>query len=289
VTDGSCFWPRVCGWRMPAARCGAKTLSESWSTPRCSRRTSASQPTPSCCTPPSGASTAWPTSTGAVAALLPPYRQTRVAMMAGRYGHAKQFNRHRPQLRILRSRLGRLIRDIGRKIAGHEQIDAAFASAASSSIPSMNRRPSASARARRARPTSSGSRSSPPTPALPGGQFVLHAKALPGNPYDGHTLRDVIEDTQKLTGCEIERSYVDKGYRGHDAENPRPRLHLRTKARHLRWHQTRTATMLRHRAGDRSPKAEGHLGRCISKVVPETPPTRSSPPSATTSGVSSHG
>ena len=23
----------------------------------------------------------------------------------------------------------------------------------------------------------------------PGGQFVLHAKALPGNPYDGHTLR----------------------------------------------------------------------------------------------------
>jgi hypothetical protein len=55
----------------------------------------------------------------------------------------------------------------------------------------------------------------------PGGQFVLHAKALPGNPYDGHTLRDVIDQTQKLTGCEIERGYVDKGYRGHDAQNPR--------------------------------------------------------------------
>jgi IS5 family transposase len=51
----------------------------------------------------------------------------RAAIMAGRYGHAKQFNRHRRQLRILRSRLGRLIRDIGRKIAGHEQIEAAFA------------------------------------------------------------------------------------------------------------------------------------------------------------------
>jgi hypothetical protein len=36
----------------------------------------------------------------------------------------------------------------------------------------------------------------------PGGQFVLHAKALPGNPYDGHTLRDdVIDHAQKLTGC----------------------------------------------------------------------------------------
>src|SRR6266700_5442549 len=33
----------------------------------------------------------------------------RAAMMAGRYAHAKQFNRHRRQLRVLRTRLGRLI------------------------------------------------------------------------------------------------------------------------------------------------------------------------------------
>ena len=50
---------------------------------------------------------------------------------------------------------------------------------------------------------------------------MLHAKALPGNPYDGHTLRTVIEDAQNLTGCKIERVYVDKGYRGHDAPHPR--------------------------------------------------------------------
>src|SRR5207248_658413 len=55
----------------------------------------------------------------------------------------------------------------------------------------------------------------------PGGQFVLHAKALPGNPYDGHTLRGVIEDTERLTGRQIERAYVDKGYRGHDVPHPR--------------------------------------------------------------------
>ena len=53
-----------------------------------------------------------------------------------------------------------------------------------------------------------------------GGQFILHAKALPGNPYDGHTLGEVIEETEALTGREIERAYVDKGYRGHDAPNP---------------------------------------------------------------------
>src|SRR5262249_32618557 len=55
----------------------------------------------------------------------------------------------------------------------------------------------------------------------PGGQFVLHAMALPGNPYDGHTLAVVIGATERLTGCEIERAYVDKGYRGHDTPNPR--------------------------------------------------------------------
>jgi IS5 family transposase len=49
------------------------------------------------------------------------------AMMAGRYAHAKQFNRHQRQVRLLRIRLGRLIRDIGRKIAGNADLEAAFA------------------------------------------------------------------------------------------------------------------------------------------------------------------
>ena len=48
------------------------------------------------------------------------------AMMAGRYAHAKQFNRHRRQLRILRTRLGRIIRDIGRKIAGQPALQEVF-------------------------------------------------------------------------------------------------------------------------------------------------------------------
>jgi IS5 family transposase len=46
-------------------------------------------------------------------------------------------------------------------------------------------------------------------------------KALPRDPYDGHILKPVIEDTQRLAGRTIERTYVDKGYRGHDAPEPR--------------------------------------------------------------------
>ena len=50
----------------------------------------------------------------------------QAAMMAGRYAHAKQFKRHHRQLRLLRTRLGRLIRDIRRKIAGQKEAEAAF-------------------------------------------------------------------------------------------------------------------------------------------------------------------
>lgn len=48
---------------------------------------------------------------------------------------------------------------------------------------------------------------------------MLHAKALHGNPYDGHTLGPVIAATQKLTGVEVQRIHVDKGYRGHNHPN----------------------------------------------------------------------
>jgi IS5 family transposase len=49
-----------------------------------------------------------------------------------------------------------------------------------------------------------------------GGQFVLHAKALHGNPFDGHTLGPVITELERLTGVETRRIHVDKGYRGHN-------------------------------------------------------------------------
>ena len=50
----------------------------------------------------------------------------RAAMMAGRYAHAKQFNRHQRELRFLRTRLGRLVRDIRRKVRGRDDLEAAF-------------------------------------------------------------------------------------------------------------------------------------------------------------------
>src|SRR5262249_31753071 len=47
----------------------------------------------------------------------------------------------------------------------------------------------------------------------------VHAKALHGNPYDGHTLGPVSADLEKLTGATVRRIHGDKGYRGHNYPN----------------------------------------------------------------------
>jgi IS5 family transposase len=50
----------------------------------------------------------------------------RAAIMVGRYSHAHQFKRARRQLKFLRTRLGRVIRDIRRKIAGDDALKVRF-------------------------------------------------------------------------------------------------------------------------------------------------------------------
>lgn len=161
----------------------------------------------------------------------------RAAMMAGRYAHAKQFKRMNRAIKFLRTRLGRLTRDIGRKIEGNDELNAAFV------VPLIKARQIRSQKQRQrgwkiyswhapetecigkgkaAKPYEFGVKVSLTTTnsRAKGGQFILHAKALPGTPYDGHTLKEVLKETQALTGREIERIYVDKGYRGHNAPKP---------------------------------------------------------------------
>ncbi len=200
----------------------------------------------------------------------------------------RQFNRHHRQVRFLRTRLGRLIRDIRRKIAGHEPVEAAF-EAALAGLPDplaapawlealflprpggrMHRQGQGRA------PWEFGVKVSIVTTnaRAPGGQFVLHAAALPGNPYDGHTLRTVLEDTLRLTGREIERVYVDKGISWARRAASAARLHLWSEARCLRHHQTRAAPPIRRRTphrpheGRRPPRPllpQGPCRRCCKR------------------------
>jgi IS5 family transposase len=157
----------------------------------------------------------------------------RAAIMVGRYIHAHQFKRARRTLKFLRIRLGRVIRDIRRKIAGDEKLKERFAGLLHLAhrvrfqdhrqrghkvyalhAPEVECIGKGKARA----PYEFGCKVSIATPATKprGGQFVLHAKALHGNPFDGHTLGPVIADLEQLTGVETRRIHVDKGYRGHN-------------------------------------------------------------------------
>ena len=213
-----------------------------------------------------------------------PLRQSYVrvakqaAMMAGRYAHAKQFKRAGRELKFLRTRLGRLIRDIGRKTEGDDALHEDFAVPLSKAMQIRRQRQQQRGwklyawhapetecigKGKAHRPYEFGVKVSIATTnrRCKGGQFVLHAKALPGNPYDGHRLRSVIEETQALTGREIERVYADKGYRGHDAPKPL-RVFISGQRRGVHGQINRE---LRRRSAIEAAighmKTDGHLGR----------------------------
>ena len=117
----------------------------------------------------------------------------RAAIMVGRYTHAHQFKRARRELKFLRTRLGRIIRDIRRKIEGntplldlalrvrHQEQRQRGPKIYSLHAPEVECIGRGKARA----PYEFGCKVSIATPvtAPNGGQFVLHAKALHGNPY----------------------------------------------------------------------------------------------------------
>ena len=151
-----------------------------------------------------------------------------------RYAHAKQFKRANKALRKLKTYLGRTIRDIGRQIAGDEGLKAIFRRPLhlASRVLEQNRHQRGPkvyslhapeveciGKGKPHRPYEFGVKVSIATTLKrsKGGQFALHAKALPGNPYDGHTLATIIPDIGTTIGTEIERVLADAGYKGHNA------------------------------------------------------------------------
>jgi len=160
----------------------------------------------------------------------------RAAIMVGRYTHAHQFKRARKALKFLRTRLGRVIRDINRKIDGRPELEARFAHlldlALKVRLQDHRRRgpkvyslhaPEVECigKGKARTPYEFGCKVSIATPVTQpkGGQFVLHAKALHGNPFDGHTLGPMVADLEKFTGIQTRRIHVDKGYRGHNHQH----------------------------------------------------------------------
>jgi transposase, IS5 family len=138
-------------------------------------------------------------------------------------------------LKKLRTYLGRVIRDVTRKIEGDgwlEEMVFGRILALAGRVRDQTQRQRGPkvyslhapeveciGKGKAHRPYEFGVKVSIATPLAPakGGQFVTHVKSLPGNPYDGHTLETVIPDMEALIGNIIERLLADKGYRGHNA------------------------------------------------------------------------
>ena len=147
----------------------------------------------------------------------------RAALMAGRYAHAKQFKRMRRELKKLKTYLGRVYRDICRKIAGNEGLEQRFSRLLAQKPKDKNKLYSMHApevaciaKGKARTPYEFGAKIGIATTNREG--LVLAARAFEGNPYDGHTLKDTIGQAEQVCGVEPQRVYVDRGYRGHDYE-----------------------------------------------------------------------
>jgi len=146
------------------------------------------------------------------------------AVKASRYAHARQYKRMRRSLRKLRTYVGRLIRDIRRKTS---HLDPALATLLTRAD-----------RVRQQQPHDTNKLYSLHEPEVQciskgkahkryefgqkvavastnRGNWMVAARLLPDNPYDGHTLAETLSVVERITSVGLTDVYVDKGYRGH--------------------------------------------------------------------------
>jgi IS5 family transposase len=148
-----------------------------------------------------------------------------------RYRHAKQMKRAKKVEKKLLIYLGRIIRDIERKLEKTPLLKPCFKATLEKAHQIYTQKKTDTdkiyawhapeveciSKGKAHKPYEFGCKVSITTNvnAAPAGHFVLHAAALHGRPFDGHTLAPVLEQMQAQTGISFERAYVDKGYRGH--------------------------------------------------------------------------
>ena len=146
------------------------------------------------------------------------------AVKVSRYAHARQFKRMQRSLRKLRTYVGRLIRDIRRKTSHPDEALATLLARVD--------------RVRQQRPHDTHKLYSLHEPDVQciskgkahkryefgqkvavastnRGNWMVAARMLPDNPYDGHTLAETLTTVESVTGVGVTDVYVDKGYRGH--------------------------------------------------------------------------
>ncbi|WCM86374.1 IS5 family transposase [Acidovorax sp. NCPPB 3576] len=153
----------------------------------------------------------------------------RLAVQIGRYAHAKQFKRMRKAVRTLRTRVARVHREVTRQL----QTLPESAQAKVQDLLQRTGRILAQApkdkhklyalhapevecisKGKARTPYEFGVKVSIATTLKEG--LVVGMRSMPGNPYDGHTLAETLEQVGILTGTDRPpaTAIVDKGYKG---------------------------------------------------------------------------
>ena len=162
----------------------------------------------------------------------------RALQMQGRYSHARQMKRAKRETKKLRVYLGRVLRDLQRKcpkpgeVLQHlfllanrvlEQKKADHHKVYSIHAPEVE----CISKGKVHKRYEFGCKVALVSTSKE--NWVVGVEAIHGNPYDGHTLEQSIEQTERVTGWRPCDAYCDRGYRGVKVEIGETRVHLTNK------------------------------------------------------------
>ena len=151
----------------------------------------------------------------------------KALIMQGRYSHARQMKRSARQTRKLKTYLGRVMRDIDRKVKNKDfeltQLLAQAHRLLRQTKKSRNKLYSIHApeveciaKGKVHKRYEFGNKASFVTTSK--SNWLIGALSLQGTPYDGHTLEKALDQVKALTDKSVKNVYCDQGYRGHGVE-----------------------------------------------------------------------
>jgi IS5 family transposase len=200
------------------------------------------------------------------------------------YLHAKQMKRARKAIKHLKTIVGRVARDVERKIGSSANLAEIFTPILNQSrqlllqertsknkIYSLHEPDVACISKGKARQRYEfGCKVSITTTHKQG--LVISSEALLGNPYDGHTLKPALESSERITGVEIDSACVDRGYKGHGVESDPLRNHTKIFISGQRKGLTKSLKKQLKRRSAIEPmighmKQEGKMGLCRLKGI----------------------
>jgi transposase, IS5 family len=147
--------------------------------------------------------------------------------LASRYAHARQMKRAKREIRRLKTYLGRVFRDVRRKLEGRPELAAHFAEplARIEQLLAQQRTDknklyalhapevACIAKGKAHKKYEFGAKVAVAVTNREG--LVVGMQTHAGNPYDGQTLVPALAQVERLTGTTPARCYVDRGYQGH--------------------------------------------------------------------------